>query len=189
MKTEIFMVRHAESPFIHGEERTRGLSEAGLQAAVKVADLLDHEDIHAVVSSTYVRAKQTVQVLAARKGLPILEYEELRERPIKGLNDKATWEELLTAIEISFEDHDYALHEGETTRQAQQRAIPIIQELLEKYAGQNIVIGTHGNIMTIIMNYYDPSYGYEFWSSTTKPDIYRMTYWDGQLVNITRMWK
>lgn len=30
MKTTIYMVRHAESPFVFGEEKTRGLSEKGL---------------------------------------------------------------------------------------------------------------------------------------------------------------
>ncbi|WP_159880974.1 histidine phosphatase family protein [Paenibacillus puerhi] len=189
MKTTIFMIRHAESPFVFGEERSRGLSESGFQAAMKVADMLDSVDIHGIVSSTYERAKQTVQFLAERKNLPIIEYEELRERPIKGLDYKSSWEELLKAIEKSFVDMDYALDGGESTRQAQQRAIPIVQELLEEYKGKNIAIGTHGNIMTIIMNFFDNKYGYDFWNSTSKPDIYRMTFVEGQLQKIDRLWK
>jgi len=189
MKTHIFMIRHAESPFVFGEERSRGLSEDGFQAAMKVADILGSEEIHCVISSTYERAKQTVEFLADRKNLPIIEYEELRERPIKGLDYKSSWEDLLKAIEKSFSDLDYALEGGESTRQAQQRAIPIIFRLLDEYKGKNIAIGTHGNIMTIIMNYFDKNYGYDFWNSTSKPDIYRMTFLDGQLQNIDRLWK
>jgi len=132
---------------------------------LKVADILDFEDIHYIASSTYVRAKQTVQFLAERKNLPIIEYEDLRERPIKGLDYKAPWEVLLKTIERSFSEYDYALYGGESTRQAQQRAIPIINGLLKEYEGKNIVIGTHGNIMTIIMNYYDKTYGFEFWNN------------------------
>lgn len=189
MKTQIYMVRHAESPFVFGEERSRGLSEDGFQAARKVADILESEDIHYIASSTYARAKQTVQVLAERKGLPIAEYEDLRERPIKGLDYQAPWEVLLEAIEKSFSEHDYALDGGESTRQARQRAIPIMNRLLHEYEGKNVVIGTHGNIMTIIMNYYDKSYGFEFWNGTSKPDIYRMTFMDGRLLSIDRLWK
>jgi 2,3-bisphosphoglycerate-dependent phosphoglycerate mutase len=62
--------------------------------------------------------------------------------------------------------------EGETTRQAQERAIPIILKLLSDYEGKKIVIGTHGNIMTIILKYFDTNYGFEFWKQTSKPDIY-----------------
>jgi 2,3-bisphosphoglycerate-dependent phosphoglycerate mutase len=88
------------------------------------------------------------------------------------LNYKAPWDEILQAIEKSFIDLDFALEGGESTRQAQNRAIPIIEKLLEEHRGKNIVIGTHGNIMTIIMNYCDKKYGFEFWNSTSKPDIY-----------------
>jgi 2,3-bisphosphoglycerate-dependent phosphoglycerate mutase len=188
MKTQLYMIRHAESPFVFGEERTRGLSEEGFQAAKKVADILESEEIHCIVSSSYVRAKQTVEYLAERKGLPIIEYDELRERPIKGLDYKAPWEELLKAIEKSFSDHDFSLEGGENTKQAQQRAIPVILELLKEYEGKGIAIGTHGNIMTIIMNYFDNTYGFDFWNSTSKPDIYRMTFQDGQFMKVDRMW-
>lgn len=188
MTTNIYMIRHAESPFIFGEEKTRGLSEEGVAAAQHVADLLTDHEIHVVTASTYTRAIQTVAEVAQRRNLTVIEFDELRERPIKGLDYKAPWEELLTAIERSFIDFDYALAGGETTRQAQARAIPIVQSLLEQYDGRNIAIGTHGNIMTIIMNYFDREYGFEFWSHTSKPDIYKMAFLDGQLQDIDRIW-
>lgn len=189
METRIYMVRHADSPFVFGEERSRGLSEQGHEDAFKVADLLDSFDIHYVCSSAYTRAIQTVQHLASRRNLSIYEYEELRERPIKGLNDRASWDELLVAIEKSFVDPDFALDGGETTRDAQRRAIPIIEQLLSEHNGKNIVIGTHGNIMTIIMNYFDNNYGYDFWMSTSKPDIYEMTFEGINLKCVSRLWK
>ena len=188
METRIYMIRHAESPFVFGEERTRGLSEDGFQAARKIADILETEEIHCIVSSSYVRAKQTVEFLSERKGLPIIEYDELIERLIKGLDYKAPWEEILKAIEISFTDHDFSLEGGESTNKAQQRSIPIILKLLKEYEGKGIAIGTHGNIMTIIMNYFDYTYGFDFWNGTTKPDIYRMIFQEGQLKEVKRMW-
>ena len=77
MKTKIYMIRHAESPFVFGEERSRGLSDEGFQAAKKVADLLDSEEIDCIVSSSYSRARQTVEYLAERKGLSINEKTEI----------------------------------------------------------------------------------------------------------------
>jgi 2,3-bisphosphoglycerate-dependent phosphoglycerate mutase len=188
MKTTIYMVRHAESSFVFGQERSRGLSEEGLEDAKRVAELLQDVDIHFIASSAYDRAIQTVQYLADRKNLQIIEYEDLRERPIKGLDYQAPWEELLEAIRTSFIDLDFALEGGESTRKAQNRAIPIIEKLLTEHQGKNIVIGTHGNIMTIIMNYYDSNYGFEFWNNTSKPDIYKMTFYDNRLDRIDRVW-
>jgi len=109
MKTTIYMVRHAESPFVFGQEKTRGLSEEGFKASRKVAELLADVDIDHIVSSSYTRAIQTVQCLADCKGLAIVEYDELRERSINGQDNRAPWEELVNAIERSFVDPDFAL--------------------------------------------------------------------------------
>jgi 2,3-bisphosphoglycerate-dependent phosphoglycerate mutase len=189
MITYIYFVRHAVSPFVFGNERTRGLSEAGKLAAYKVAEMLMDENINVITSSTYTRAIETVKLLADQLNKPIIEFEELRERSIKGLYYKLTEQELLAGIELSFEDIDFCLEGGETTSEAQNRAIPILENLLIEYAGQKIAIGTHGNIMTIILKYYDNSYGYAFWQQTSKPDIYRLTFEDQKLNAVERIWK
>ncbi|RTE11557.1 histidine phosphatase family protein [Paenibacillus whitsoniae] len=189
MTTTMYMVRHAESPFAFGEERTRGLSEEGWEEARRVGRFFQDIDVDFVASSSYTRAKQTVQFVAESKGLPIAEYEELIERPIKGLDYQATWDTLYQAIRQSFADKDFALEGGESTRAAQQRAIPVIERLLNEQECRTFVIGTHGNIMTIIMNYYDEQYGFEFWDQTTKPDIYKLTFEGQRLVRVERVWK
>ncbi|QUH20166.1 hypothetical protein [Alkaliphilus sp. B6464] len=37
--------------------------------------------------------------------------------------------------------------------------------------GKKIVVGTHGNIMSIILDYYNDKYGYEFWRGLSMPGI------------------
>ncbi|MFD0868495.1 Phosphoglyceromutase [Chlamydia abortus] len=189
MKTTIYMVRHAKAPYIFGQEQTRGLSEEGLAAARKVADILAEVEVDYIISSNYRRAVQTVQNLAERKGLPVIEFDQLRERAIIGLEYEAEWEDLLKAIEKSFADPDFALEGGESTREAQQRAIPVIEELLNDHRGQNIVVGTHGNIMTIIMNYYNKEFGFDFWRSISMPDIYKLTFTGNRLESVERVWE
>ncbi|WP_249435658.1 histidine phosphatase family protein [Paenibacillus sp. Marseille-Q4541] len=187
--THIYMVRHAESVHIHGEERSRGLTEEGLLHAKYIADLFANIQVDVVVSSPYERAIQTVQYIAAEKGLNIQEYEDLRERPIKGLNYKETWDVIVEAIRVSFDDKDYALQGGETTNQARERSVPTLELLLEQYEGKHVVIGTHGNIMTIMMNYYHSKYDYHFWEQTSKPDIYHLIFRDKKLTEVNRLWK
>lgn len=188
MSTTVYMVRHAESPFVFGEERTRGLSEKGEKDAEKVMGLLKHEHIDVMVSSPYTRVINTLNKLANSKGLSIKLYEELKERHIKGLDYKLHEDELLNGIRKSFEDKEFCFSGGESTRQAQERSIAVLKQILKQYEGKVIVIGTHGNIMTIMMNYFDDKYGYEFWKNTSKPDIYKLVISEDKLIAVTRLW-
>ena len=106
MKTYIYFVRHAISPFSIGNEKERGLFEQGKQDAHKVAQLLIDEGINVIVSSTYKRASETVKALADQLNLPILEFEELRERPIASLEYEVAEEELQVAI-LKYFDNSY----------------------------------------------------------------------------------
>lgn len=188
MITNLYMVRHAESPFVFGEERTRGLSVEEVLEAKKVAKIMLTEKVDVIVSSPFVRSIQTIEGIVENQNLEIKLYEELKERMIKG-NYKLPWEEIVPAIEKSFIDKDYCLLGGETTRQAQERTIPIIKQVLTEHKGKNIVVGTHGNIMTIILNYFEEQYGYEFWKSTSKPDIYKLVFSDHTLKEVKRIWR
>lgn len=188
MNTYIYFVRHAISPFSLDNERNRGLSEQGKRDSIRVAEILQSEGIDVVASSTFARAVDTVRPLADLLNKEIVQYEELVERPIASLKIEIGEDELLKAIEQSFTDIDFCLEEGETTRQAQERAVPTIKQLLADYEGKKIAIGTHGNMMTIILNYFDTSYGYEFWAQTSKPDIYKLEFDGERLVRVKRLW-
>lgn len=191
MTTFIYFVRHGIAPFALELERAGGasLSEQGKVDAKKVAELLGNENIDVIVSSSYHRAKETVTPLAELLQKEIIQFNELIERPIASLTYPTSEEQLLLGIEKSFTDIDFCMPEGETTRQAQERAIPIILKLLSDYEGKKIVIGTHGNIMTIILQYFDSNYGFEFWKQTSKPDIYKLEFNVIELKNVSRLWR
>lgn len=188
MNTTIYMIRHAKSPFVFGQERTRKLSEQGERDAIKITKLMGQKEIDVIVSSPYTRAIQTIEGIASANNIEIKLYEELRERQLKGAY-KLPDEEIQQALKKSYEDIDFYLSGGESIRDVQNRALPVIKNLLNKYEGQKIVIGTHGNVMTIIMNYYDSKYGYEFWKSISKPDIYELTFYKKELQRVERMWE
>jgi 2,3-bisphosphoglycerate-dependent phosphoglycerate mutase len=42
--------------------------------------------------------------------------------------------------------------------------------------------------MTIILNYFDSNYGFEFWKQTSKPDIYRLEFEEKELNLVERLW-
>ncbi|CAG7607333.1 hypothetical protein PAESOLCIP111_00947 [Paenibacillus solanacearum] len=188
MITTLYWVRHADSPYIPGMERTRGLSSKGTADAAQVAKRLRDERIDAIISSPYERAIATVKGLADALHLEIAVEEDLRERQVAGETHRLAIDQFLSAKRAVYEDWNYSFPGGESSRQAQSRAVRVLTRLLEQHAGESIVIGTHGDIMTLMMNHFDPRYNYAFWQSTTMPDIYRLRIERQKLTDVTRLW-
>lgn len=186
-ETSIYFVRHAESIYAEGSERTRGLTDKGRRDAEKVRDLLFEENIDLFVSSPYRRAVETIQPLAAALRKDIRVEEELRERWLS--DEEIGKNRFAEAKRKLFENFDYVFPGGESSREAQSRACRVIENLLRTYEGKRVVIGTHGDIMTLMLNRYDRNYDFDFWKSTTMPDIYKLLF-DGsdRLLGVTRLW-
>lgn len=68
METIVYMVRHAESPYSEGTERTRGLTVKGYSDLEKVLEILSSEGIDVIISSPYARAILTVEPIAQKLG-------------------------------------------------------------------------------------------------------------------------
>ncbi|MCO0817481.1 histidine phosphatase family protein [Lactococcus lactis] len=184
MTTTIYFIRHADSPFIFGEERSRPLSLEGNRASINVAKKLDDVKFDQYISSSYKRAIQTIEPLANNK--TILLFDELREKRLKG-NYKLDKQIIENTIRESFSDKSLKLEGGESTKEVQDRALPIIMSILKDKSLKTVAIGTHGNILTCILNYFDDAIGFEFWKASSKPDIYKCLYSETELLKIERM--
>lgn len=64
-----------------------------------------------------------------------------------------------------------------------------MEYLLSEYQNKKIVIGTHGDIMTLMLNYFNDDHGFEFWKSTSMPDIYKLEFNKTELKTVTRLWR
>ena len=183
MNTNIFFVRHGHSIY-SPDELNRPLSEKGNRDAGQVTKFLSTEKITHVVSSPYRRAIQTVEGTAKYFGLSISIEDGFREKKLSG-NPVDDFNE---AVRKSWEDFSFFLPGGESGYCAQSRGGQSIKNIVNIYSGGNIVIGTHGNIMTLIMNYYDKRYGYEFWGSLDMPDIYKLEFENVSLAEVKHIW-
>ncbi|MNI27837.1 bifunctional RNase H/acid phosphatase [compost metagenome] len=185
MNTIVYMIRHAESLYVAGEERTRGLSEQGKQDALRIREILRNEPIDGFVSSPYERAVQTLKPLADMQQKEILLVEALRERAIGEFGEQG----FRAAKQQVYADAQFAFAGGESSSLAQARGIQALERLLEEYANKTIALGTHGDIMTLMLNYFEPQqYDYEFWQAATMPDVYRVEFEDGKLARVRRDW-
>lgn len=182
--TTIYFVRHAQSTYTK-EERERPLSEKGHCDAENVTHLLKDKHIDVVISSPYKRAIQTVQGIANTYKLSIQTEEDLRERLlstelVSNFND---------AMQNVWEDWSFAYEGGESNDVAQRRAVICMQNILKQYEGKNIVIGTHGNIMVLLMNYFNSKYDFEFWKTLHMPDVYKLNFDKNRFISAERIEK
>ncbi|HWO75918.1 MAG TPA: histidine phosphatase family protein [Bacillus sp. (in: firmicutes)] len=161
------------------------MSDRGSKDAVRVTEFLKNEGINQVVSSPYRRAVQTVEGIACLIGKEIEIAEDLRERTLSG----EPVEDFQAAIIRVWENENYSWEGGESNLEAQQRGVSATFHLIEKYRGKNIAVGTHGNIMVLIMNYFDSRYDFQFWQNLEMPDIYQLTFIGTELVEVRKVWE
>jgi len=182
--TNLFFVRHAHSTFT-SDELKRPLSEKGAVDATKVSQILRSQNIDVIISSPYLRAVQTVQGLAHQFGCSIELMEGFKERK---LTDQPA-ENFELAITKVWEDETFSWKGGESNLVAQQRGVEATLQVIERYRGKNIVIGTHGNIMVLILNYFDSKYNFDYWKKLDMPDIYKLSFDKDVLMKVERLWE
>lgn len=188
MTTFVYMVRHGESPKEPGgDERTRGLTAKGEVDARKITEKLRQEGIEVFYSSPYLRAIHTISGLAQELGAEINSVEDLREIHFSGGNKIMSDQELYPLLTRMFEDRGFAPDGGESLNDCQKRVVAVLKNIMNQHRGQKIAIGTHGAVMTLMMNYFDAQYDLSFLLQTTKPDIYRMEFENGTLIGVERL--
>jgi 2,3-bisphosphoglycerate-dependent phosphoglycerate mutase len=173
---DVLLVRHAEpvpvgTPGTGDDERP--LTEAGSAAAAELAVELDGYEISAIYCSPYARAVATVQPLAERRNLPIQILDDLRERRLS-LEPHDAWQETLRR---AWTDADFALPGGESGRDAQRRAVGLLDLLRARHPdGGRLVLGSHGNLISLILHALEPAVDYAFHIGMPTPAIYRLTH-------------
>ena len=173
---DVLLIRHAEpiplgSPDVADNDRP--LTDAGRSAAAELAEELDGWEITAIYSSPYRRALETVEILARRRRLEVQVLEDLRERLLStALHDD--WEASLTR---AWEDSDLALPGAESGRSAQRRAMAILDLLRTRHAsGGRLVLGSHGNLISLVLQHLEPGIGVDFHLAMPMPALYRLTH-------------
>lgn len=183
MLTNLYFVRHAHSTYTPNELK-RPLSEKGKVDAQKITRNLKDENIDYVISSPFKRAVQTVEGVAQIIGKEVIIENDFKERKLS----EGPVEDFQLAVTRVWEDPTFSLEGGESNVIAQKRGVKVTLKVLGRYEGKNIAVGTHGNIMVLIMNYFDKNYGFKFWKELDMPDIYKLTFDKAKLKEVNRIW-
>lgn len=165
----IYLLRHCPAV---GQAPDAQLTAEGALATERVAQILIGitPHIERIVSSPYLRTRLSVEPYAKAAGLEVEVDWRLRERElVPGVGElPSNWRELLRQ---SFEDP--ALSFGaESGSVAMARGREVVDTVLN--TGSPTLVVTHGNLLTLILQSFDPSIGFEFYNALMTPDLYRL---------------
>lgn len=155
--TTVYFVRHAKPNFNNHDDASRELSEEGTRFCRMVTAYLDDKEIDVMLSSPYKRSLDTIMDFSRKHCLEIQIVPDFRERKI-GNEWIPDFEDF---TKKQWDDFHYKRPDGESLFEVQKRNVGALQEVLQKYSGKNIVIGTHGTALSTILNYYGNSFGYD----------------------------
>ena len=180
--TTFYLVRHAHADWTPDENRP--LSAQGSRDAIRVADILSDFHVDTIYSSPATRARQTIAPFAKRIGLKILIEPDLRERKLGEEN----FEDFFGAVETTWRNPSLAHPGGESSVEAQKRGVAVVKRLQAESPNETVVLSTHGNLMTLILQAFDPTIDFLFWKSLTMPDVYNIMITSSGKVSIQRVW-
>jgi 2,3-bisphosphoglycerate-dependent phosphoglycerate mutase len=166
----LYLVRHCQAT---GQEPDAPLIEVGQQQAIALADWLGETQIDRIISSPYVRAYQSIVPLSKRLGLTVEVDDRLIERVLSPV-PLPNWQEKLAETFVNL-DLSFG---GESSRAAMNRGIAVVHEVMQQ-TEKPVVIVTHGNLLTLILKFFDEQIGYADWANLQNPDVYRVQIEDG----------
>ena len=155
-RTQIIIVRHGETEWnIRGIRQgylDSRLTERGVAQAKALALRLAREKFTALYSSDLGRAVQTAQEITNVTGHAIITDERLRERHL-GIFQGLNGEEIISKYpeerkQMRTQGPSYVIPGGESMVQQVERNIGCLNELAAKHQGEQIVVVTHGGVVS-----------------------------------------
>jgi len=159
MSTRVLLVRHGATE-VSAEDRFAGssdvlLSKEGERQASRLSERLSRLRLAAIYSSPMKRTFRTAEILAAPHHLPVTPVNDLREI------SHGRWEGMTRAeVEKNF-GQEYSTWEadpfgsapvgGESGLSVLARALPALRGLVEKHAGQTVLVVSHKATIRILI--------------------------------------
>lgn len=176
---KIYLIRHCEAK---GQQPEATLTNNGYRQALHLAEFFSNKQVDRIISSPYRRAIESIKPLGYRLNMDIEIDERLTERVLSSEN-LSDWFEKLRA---TFWDHELKFDGGESSQEAMNRIVQVIGEIFE-HETKNTIIVTHGNLMSLLLHYYDKEFGFKEWKNLSNPDVFLLTLYNYR-ANFSRLW-
>jgi 2,3-bisphosphoglycerate-dependent phosphoglycerate mutase len=176
----LYLVRHCQSS---GQAPDAPLTPLGHEQAERLAEVLDGREIVRIVSSTFLRAQQSVGPLSGRLGLPV----ELDARLVERNLTSEPLDDWRGALRAAWDDHDLALPGGESSQAATARGLAALRDILA-HGRLPAVVVTHGNLLSLLLHAFDGRPGYPTWEALSNPDLCEVVNLPPDSFAVTRTW-
>lgn len=174
------LIRHCQAV---SQASQAPLTDAGRRQSAALADFLAERPVDYIVSSSFVRARQSIAPFAHRSGLAVNVDPRLSERRLSG-RPMANWQQI---VRDSFAALDLRLPGGESGREVQQRAWAALRETMQRGHVLPIFV-THGNLISLLLHSLDPGFGYRQWAALSNPDVFQLEDRGRGCWRIERIW-
>ncbi|MYL32577.1 histidine phosphatase family protein [Pontibacillus yanchengensis] len=181
MGKSLYVIRHCKA---EGQAFDEQLTDEGHKQAQQLRDLFSTVQVDRIISSPYTRALQSIKPLSGAKRVEIETDSRLEERRLssKQLPD---W---LEKLESTFSNMDLAYEGGESSREATARVVQLMEECKADQNVESIIIVTHGNLMSLLLNHFSQDFGFEGWKKLSNPDVYVVQLGEDG-TNVKRIWE
>lgn len=175
----IYLIRHCKAT---GQEPLAELTIEGSEKALELVSILEELHIDHIISSPYKRTLQTIKPFSESVGIPILIDDRLQERVLSA----DPMEDWLEQLERTFIERDLTFPGGESSNHALTRIRKVLDGVLENKQMHHVAIVSHGNILSLLINHYDQTFGFSHWQQMKNPDIFVLEQANG-IIKINRM--
>jgi probable phosphoglycerate mutase len=158
--TRLVVIRHGETEW-NIQNRFQGhldskLTLTGIKQAEAIADSLEGEAYDVIYSSDLERASHTAEIIARKLNMRLYTEKELREINLGVMQGLKKDEFIIKYPEVISKYHadpDYVIPGGESKRQLYNRVTGILEKIVKKHKGHNILLIAHGGVLDCIIRY------------------------------------
>lgn len=152
---KIYVVRHCATACseqkIYCGESDVPLSPAGKEQASALAERLANIPIDLILCSPLLRARQTAEVIASGRNIPILYDDRLKERNFGAFEATDVEAEEGKACRYNFA---VKYPGGESNLQVAARVYALLGEAVQRFRGKDLLILSHGSVCRLIRTYF-----------------------------------
>lgn len=150
------------------------LSQEGRRRCIALAEQISSYQAAIVVTSAEPKAIETASLLSDNLGISFEEFEGLHEHDRSNVGYLAK-KDFEAAVEAFFDRPAELVLGRETATQALARFSAAIERVLLKYSSGNVVIVTHGTVLTLFTAFHLNMKAFPYWQSLGLPSMTILT--------------
>ncbi len=157
--TRIHLIRHGQVVG-HDQKRYNGqtdvaLTDLGVEQYHRLKERLAGTPISACYTSSLTRCVTGANIICEQFGIEPVRRSELRELNI-GVWEGLTWTEIMARWPVEWQARladlvNYRVPQGENLLDVQARVMPVINEIVERHKGQELLVVGHGGVNRIVL--------------------------------------